>query len=191
MGKEKPMESISFEDIKQIMREAAEMRKETERMFQETDRKFQDTERLVKELSQRISGVNDNIGFAAETYFQNALSKTLTFGGIRFDEAFLNLKKQRRGASCEFDLVMVNHEAVALIEVKHRLYPALPEEMVTKKAVQFRTFFPEYQNYALYLGIAGLSMNDKVVEEARKFGVGVVRQDGDSIESFDVPLKSY
>jgi hypothetical protein len=36
-----------------------------------------------------------------------------------------------------------------------------------------------------------IKMNDKAVEEERKFGVGVVQQDGDSIKSFDAPLKPY
>jgi hypothetical protein len=199
------MESISFEDIKQILREVAEMQKETDLKFKETDlkfkelfeaqketdRKFQETERIVDKVCGKLGNIDTNIGYAAETYFHTALAKSLTFGNIRFDELIPNLKKERRGASCEFDLVMVNHEAVAIIEVKHRIHPSLPEEMATRKVVQFRTFFPEYKNYTLYVGVAGLSMDETVVEHARRFGVGVLKQDGDTIESFDVPLKAY
>lgn len=199
------MENTSFEDIKQIMRETAEMQKEnarrfqelfeaqkeTDRKFQETDRRFQETERIVDKICGKLGNIDTNIGYAAETYFHTALAKSLTFGNIRFDELIPNLKKERRGASCEFDLVMVNHEAVAIIEVKHRIHPSLPEEMATRKVEQFRTFFPEYKNYRLYLGVAGLSMDGTVVENVRDFGVGVLKQDGDTIESFDVPLKAY
>jgi hypothetical protein len=168
---------------------------ETDLKMKETDlllsKKFQETDRLIKELSHRISGMNDNIGFAAETYFQTVLSQSMTFGGIHFDDALPNLKKRHKGKSCEFDLVLVNSEAVAIIEVKHRVHTTLLEEMAEKKAAQFRAFFPEYKDYRLYLGVAGLSLEERVVEEARKYGIGVLRQDGDTLEDYTVPLKAY
>jgi Holliday junction resolvase-like predicted endonuclease len=213
------MESTSFEDIKQIMREVAEMQKETNRMFKETNLQFKETDRrfketdlkfkelfevqkgiargfeetkqLVDKLCGKLGNIETNIGYAVETYFYTALTNSLTFGNIRFDDVIPNLKKEHRGASCEFDLVMVNHEAIAIIEVKHRIHPSLPEEMATRKVKQFRKFFPEYKNHRLYLGIAGLSMDEAVVENARDLGVGVLKQDGDTIEAFDVPLKAY
>ncbi|MDR1399694.1 MAG: hypothetical protein LBJ41_07230 [Treponema sp.] len=199
------METTSFEDIKQILREVAEMQKETrlnfkelfdaqketDRMFKETDLRHQKLEQSIDKLCKQVGNVDTNIGYAAETYFQTALDKSLTFGNIHFDQVFPNLKTSHKGVSCEFDIVMVNHEAVAIIEVKHRIHPSFPEEMATRKVAQFRTFFPLYKNHALYLGIAGLSMDGIVVENARNFGVGVLKQDGDTIESFDVPLKAY
>ena len=185
------MERISFEDIKQIMREAAEMQKETDRRFKETDLKFKETKQLVDKVCGQLGNIDTNIGYAAETYFHMALAKSLTFGNIRFDELIPNLKKERKGASCEFNLVMVNHEAVAIIEVKYRIHPSLPEEMATRKVEQFRSFFLEYKNYTLYLEVTGLSMDGTVVEYTRNFGVGVLKQDGDTIDSFDVPLKAY
>ncbi|MDR0643845.1 MAG: hypothetical protein LBG05_02865 [Treponema sp.] len=181
----------TLQETGQLLKEVAEAHKETDRKSQETDRRFQETDRLIRELSHRISGMNDNIGFAAETYFQTALSHSMTFGGIHFDDAYPNLKKQHKGKSCEFDLVLVNNEAVAIIEVKHRVHTSLLEEMVEKKRAQFRAFFPEYKDYLLYLGVAGLSLEETVVEEARKYGIGVVRQDGDVVEDYAVPLKAY
>jgi hypothetical protein len=236
------MESSFFEDVKQMMREAALMFKESDRKFEaqkaeydrrfeaqkaehdrkfeaqkaesdrkfevqkaehdrilaelaesrkEVDRKFEETKRIVDKVCGQVGNIDTNIGYAAESYFYTALSKSLTFGNISFDEALPNLKKDRRGESCEFDIVLVNHEAVAVIEVKHRVHPSLPEKMATSKVAQFRAFFPEYENRKLYLGIAGLSMNDAVVEHARQFGVGVLKQDGDAIETVEVPLKAY
>jgi hypothetical protein len=195
----------SFEEVWALIKEVGEKQKETavqmqetdrrmqetDRRMQETDCKFKEIERVVDKLCGKVGNIDTNIGYAAESYFYTALAKSLMFGNIRFDEVIPNLKKERKGASCEFDLVLLNHEAVAIIEVKHRIHPSLPEEMATRKAAQFRRFFPEYKNYTLYLGVAGLSMDDAVVEHARDFGVGVLKQDGDAIESFDVPLKAY
>ena len=225
------MESSFFEDVKQMMREAALMFKESDRKFEaqkaeydrrfeaqkaehdrkfeaqkaehdrilaelaesrkEVDRKFEETKRIVDKVCGQVGNIDTNIGYAAESYFYTALAKSLMFGNIRFDEVIPNLKKDRRGESCEFDIVLVNHEAVAVIEVKHRVHPSLPEKMATSKVAQFRAFFPEYENRKLYLGIAGLSMNDAVVEHARQFGVGILKQDGDAIETVEVPLKAY
>ncbi|MDR1399693.1 MAG: hypothetical protein LBJ41_07225 [Treponema sp.] len=222
LGKE-IMETTSFEDIKQILREVAEMQKETrlnfkelfeaqketDRKFQETDRKFQEmqkeTDRMFREadlrhqqleqsldkLCKQVGNVDTNIGYAAEMYFQTALDKSLMFGNIHFDQVIPNLKISGKGVFCEFDIVMVNHDAVAIIEVKHRIHPSLPEEMATRKVAQFRRYLPIYENHTLYLGVAGLSMDRTVVENAWNFGVGVLKQDGDTIESFDVPLKAY
>ncbi|MDR0636208.1 MAG: hypothetical protein LBF87_03935 [Treponema sp.] len=172
------------EEHDRIIKELSESQKKTQLMLEES-------KRIVDKVSEELGNIGLNIGHAAESYFYTALAKSLTFGNICFDEVIPNLKKERKGASCEFDIVMVNHEAVAIIEVKHRVHPSLPEKMATSKVKQFRAFFPEYSNYTLYLGVAGLSMDNAVVEHARAFGVGVLKQDGDAIESFDVPLKAY
>ena len=174
-----------------MIKELFEAQKETEIMVKETTRGLQETKQLVDKVCKQVGNIDTNIGYAAETYFHTALAKSLMFGNIHFEELIPNLTKERKGTSCEFDLVMVNHEAVAIIEVKHRIHPSLPKEMATRKVEQFRRFCPEYKNYTLYLGIAGLSMDGTVIEHARNFGVGVLKQDGDTIESFDVPLKAY
>ncbi|MDR0635947.1 MAG: hypothetical protein LBF87_02590, partial [Treponema sp.] len=180
-----------LQETKQLVDKVFEAQKETELMVKETTRGLQETKQLVDKVCKQVGNIDTNIGYAAETYFHTALAKSLMFGNIHFEELIPNLTKERKGTSCEFDLVMVNHEAVAIIEVKHRIHPSLPQEMATRKVEQFRRFFPEYKNYTLYLGIAGLSMDGTVIENARNFGVGVLKQDGDTIESFDVPLKAY
>jgi len=145
----------------------------------------------VDKVFDMVGGMSQNIGYAAETYFQTALDKTLCFAGIQFDDMLPNLKKSRKGDMCEFDIVLVNHEAVALIEAKHRVHPSFLEELVNKKAHQFRAFFPAYKNYKLYLGVAGFSFDEQVIEEARKYGVCVLKQNGDAVEFADIPLKVY
>ncbi|GAB6391868.1 MAG: hypothetical protein MdMp014T_1241 [Treponematales bacterium] len=176
--------SVEFEEMKQILRETDKIVKELAESQKETDRQ-------LRELKAQVSGVSDNIGLSAEEYFQTAFAKNLNFAGVQFDEMLPNLGKTRGGKSCEFDIVLVNHDAVALIEAKHRIHVSFPEEMATKKAAEFRFFFPEYKGCKLYLGAAGFSVDKRAVDEARRLGVGLLKQDGDAVKTVDISLKAY
>ncbi|GAB6392901.1 MAG: hypothetical protein MdMp014T_2274 [Treponematales bacterium] len=201
--------SADLEEMKQILRETDKIVKENaeaqKKSREEADRQMRElresqkelaesrkeTDRQLRELKAQVSGVSDNIGMGAEEYFQTALAKSLNFAGIQFDDMIPNLAKTRKRKSCEFDIVLVNHDAVALIEAKHRIYKTFPEEMVTEKAAEFRFFFPEYKDYKLYLGAAGFSVDKRAVNEARRLGVGLLKQDGDAVKTVDIPLKAY
>ncbi|GAB6391839.1 MAG: hypothetical protein MdMp014T_1212 [Treponematales bacterium] len=194
--------SVDLEEVKQILREnalgMAELRESQKKSREEADRQMREmreaqkeTDRQLRDLKAQVSGVSDNIGLSAEEYFQTAFAKNLNFAGIRFDEMQANTTKTRGGKSCEFDIVLVNHDAVALIEAKHRIHVSFPEEMATKKAAEFRFFFPEYKGCKLYLGIAGFSMDGEVEDEAKRLGIGLLKQDGDAVKAVDIPLKAY
>jgi hypothetical protein len=182
------------ESHKETDRQLRELKKQVSGMgdyHRETEAVVRETSRQLQDLKAQVSGVSDNIGLSAEEYFQTALAKSLNFAGIRFDEMQANTTKTRGGKSCEFDIVLVNHDAVALIEAKHRIHMSFPEEMATKKATEFRFFFPEYRDYKLYLGAAGFSVDKRAVDEARRLGVGLLKQDGDAVKTVDIPLKAY
>jgi hypothetical protein len=166
-------------------------RVEWERGMAELREAQKETDRQLKHLKIQVSGVSDNAGYGAETYFQTALDKSLEFGGIQFDDMIPNLRKRHHGANCEFDIVLVNHDAVAVIDAKHRIHQEQAEELATKKAKIFREFFPEYREYKLYLGLAGFSMEEAVEAEARAYGVGLLKQEGNAVKAVDIPLKAY
>jgi hypothetical protein len=56
---------------------------------------------------------------------------------------------------------------------------------------KFREFFPGFSKCRAYLGIAGFSFSKRTLEEAQKYGIGVIRQVGDSIEIDAGHLKAY
>ncbi|MCL2845361.1 MAG: hypothetical protein FWE23_07930 [Chitinivibrionia bacterium] len=144
----------------------------------------------IDKLHKTVTGISDNSGFHAEQYFQEALAKSKTFGGEKYDKLIKNLKFQGK-ESCEFDIFLVNGQSVAIIEAKNRIHPNAVEDVAVRKVAQFRKYFPEYKDYKLRLGIAGFSFDDYVAEEARKYGVGIIRQVGDAIELDDKNLKVY
>jgi hypothetical protein len=131
-----------------------------------------------------MGGIDDNIGFHAEQYFQNILMEKLTFGGQKYDIMIPNLECfGKSGVSLiEFDIVLVNGKSVAIIETKNRIHPNFVKNFAEERLPKFRKFFPGFSKYKAYLGIAGFSFSKKVLEEAQKYGIGIVKQVGDSIE---------
>jgi len=183
---------------------------ETEKMINEnsskTERRFQkmehskeevweqiwETEKIVKENSKQIGGIGNSSGIVAESYFRNSFSKNMYFAGQEFDQIDTRLtrKNKKLNLQAEYDIVMYNCKAVAIIEIK---YNADKEdvEQTLKKADTFKKLFPQYQGYEIYLGLAGLSIDETAEKEAIKRGVGIIKQVGDTVVINDAHLKVY
>jgi hypothetical protein len=175
-------------------REAAERRsQEADRRMQETDRQLNKLKDDLKELSVQIGGIDNNIGYHAEQYFQDILAEKLIFGGKKYDRMIPNLEcfGKNKVSLIEFDIVLVNGKSVAIIETKNRIHPNFVKKLVEERLPKFRELLPEFSKCRAYLGIAGFSFSKKVLEEAKKYGIGIMRQVGDSIEIDDSHLKAY
>jgi hypothetical protein len=144
----------------------------------------------IDKLAKLYGDVSKNIGLHAEEFFQDALETSLTFGGIKFDDFKRNLAYSGR-KNCEFDFALINGDSLAIIEAKNRIHPKFIEELATKKVAQFRKFKPEYARYRVYLGVAGFSFDPEVLAEAKKYGVGVIRQVGNCARVDKGRLKVY
>jgi hypothetical protein len=169
-------------------RETDRRLKETDRIVKETARQMRETDRKIDKLSKQIGGIDNNIGYHAEQFFQNVFADNKVFGGIKYDNIILNIKHNEEA---EFDIFLKNGNSVALIEVKNRIRPNFVKKLAEERIRKFRKYFPEYKDYYVYLGIAGFSFDTDVLEEARKYGVGIVRQVGDGIEVDATGLKAY
>ena len=176
---EELMEAFEKDNIEQRMRWA------------EADKRSAELEKKLDKAYKLICGTSDNAGHHAEQYFQNVFADKLSFGKIKYDYMTPNLKYKRKGEHAEFDIALFNGNTVAIIEAKNRIHPDFVKEIAEKKAAQFRKYFPLYKDYALYLGVAGFSFDDKVIEEAKKYGVGIIRQVGNAVEMDDKNLKVY
>jgi len=174
--------------IEALMEENAKKMSELREQQKKTDEQMRKTDEKLDRLAKAVGGINDNIGHHAEQYFQSVFDEKLSFGGEKYDELIRNLK--RKGKK-NFDIVLVNGASVAIIEAKSRIHPNFIEEMATEKVCQFRKHFPKYKDYKLYLGVAGFSFDDCVIEKAKKYGIGIVRQVGDALEIDDKNLKAY
>jgi len=171
-------------------REFAKSREKSEKEFAKLREQQKKIGEKLDRLNEVVNGVSNNIGNHAEQYFQDVFSRKKELGGEKYDKLIRNLKAESK-ESCEFDVFLVNGRSVAIVEVKNRIHPNFVETVANDKVSQFRKYFPEYKNYKLYLGIAGFSFDDSVIEEAKKRGIGIIRQVGDTVEIDDKNLKAY
>jgi len=174
--------------IDQMAREA-EVRAEARQ--KEAAARQEENDRLIKELARQMGGINENIGHHAEQFFQNVFKEKLEFGGIKYDEMIPNLTHKSKKYKIEFDIALVNGDSIALIEVKNRIHPNFVIELAEERVEKFREYFHEFDNYDVYLGIAGFSFSDEVLDRASTYGIGIVRQVGEGVEIEANNLKVY
>jgi len=130
------METATFEEIRQILKEVSLQSKETDRKFQDTDRKFQETreqlreeslstdrkfqesrlqlmetERIMreqmKELRQEIGGIGKSQGEVAENYFYNAIKRNMQLLHIDLREIERNINKYNKDSGIKEEYDLV------------------------------------------------------------------------------------
>jgi hypothetical protein len=180
------------EQITEMERKIAEddrRREENERILNE---KFAETERFFKETRREIAGITKSNGEIAEEYFANSFLKDLHFAGQEFDSLAANMNKKMKKINLqgEFDLVLFNCTSIAIIEVKYKAEKKHIEKLLNKPQI-FKQLFPEYANFNIFLGLAGLSMKPEVESEAIEQGIAVVKQLGENMVVFDKHLKMF
>jgi len=177
----------------QILKENALQKKKIDRIMEELALQMKETDRKVKEVCGKMGGIDENLGHHAEQFFQDVFERKLELGGVKYDRMQPNyIRKSRNGQEkIEFDIAMFNGESVALVEVKNRIHPNFVTEFTEERVKKFRKLCHEYDNYKLYLGIAGFSFDKKTLDEAKEYGVGIVKQNGEGIEVEAENLKAY
>jgi hypothetical protein len=149
------------------------------------------TDAQIEKVSKQLGGIDTNLGYHAEQFFQDAFREKLEFGKIKYDEMIPNWAHKTNNVSVEIDIVLLNGDSMALIEVKNRIHPDFVKEFAEKRIATFRRCFPKYKGYHIYLGIAGFSFSTEVLREADKYGVGIIRQVGEGVEVSADNLKMY
>jgi len=180
--------ALSIKETGQFIKKTGQFIKESQK---ETSFHLKELKDDLKELARRMGGIDDNQGYHAEQYFQNALSEKPVFGGIKYDVMVPNLAYKDKDGEVEFDIALINGDSIALIEVKNRIHPKFVRELAENRIEKFKKFFPKYKKFKTYLGIAGFSFSKKTTEEAKRYGIGLVRQVGDSVEIRAERLKVY
>ena len=180
--------------IKELEVQTKELRVQTKEIEAQTKELRVQTKEIgeqMKELGIQVGGINDNIGHHAEQFFQDIFKRKLEFGRMKYDEMVPNLIYKDKGVKIEFDIALLNGDSIALIEVKNRIHPDFVKELAEERIENFRKFFPRYNDYRAYLGIAGFSFCDEVLEQASRYGIGIVKQVGEGVEVKADSLRAY
>jgi len=170
---------------------AAADNEKTRLIQQENALQLQETDRIVQKLAKQIGGIDDNQGHHAEQFFQDVFKKKLEFGSVKYDEMIPNLTHSCRDGKIEFDIALLNGDSIALIEVKNRIHPDFVDKFAVERIEKFRKYFQEFSGYRAYLGIAGFSFSDEVIDRAGRYGIGIVKQVGEGVEIKADNLRAY
>ena len=171
--------------------EAEAARKATEKEIKETAKEVrkaiqmaQETTRVAQETSWIMGDVEPPQGDVTEEFFYDALSKTPRLGDTEFEYVRLfNGKISHRGNCAKYDLLLLNGEVVAVIEVKHKLRRDDVERMRDVTLPGFRHFLPEHNDKTLAPGMACMTADEDAIALAHKCGYAVLLPNGRQVRA--------
>jgi len=168
----------------------------TDAQIAKTEAQIAKTEAQLAATSAELSGVGITNGMLTEDLIYNSLCDTMTFGGATFDDIDRSIRRKRKSPDGkkirgEFDVVLYNCNAIALIDIKYRARIGDIDYLINTQLPKFRMFFPQYRNFKTYLGLGGLAFEEGVEAAARQSGIGTLKLNGEVVEVNDVNLKVW
>ena len=154
---------------------------ETDEQMKKTDEQMKETDRKLNKLGKLYGNMSNNNGEIAEEFFYTSFSKTRTLGALHYDDIGKNWEKERDGIEEEYDIIMTNGNAKAVIEVKVKAHPE-DVDALEKKVKNFKKLFPIYKDYTIYGGLASLTMSKDVKSKLLKKGLYAIKQQGNHVE---------
>jgi hypothetical protein len=148
------------------------------------------TDRKFKTMQDMLDGISKNQGSVAEEFFFNSLNAKPVIGDIKFEQVTPNFIVGRKGKQSEYDVVLVNGSSVGVIEVKYKAHMN-DLEQVHAQLKRFRRDCPQFKGYALYGGIAGLSVPNDVSKAAKEQGLFVLKRKGELLETQTEGMRGF
>jgi len=94
--------------------------------------------------------------------------------------------------NAEFDLLLLNGQSVAIIEVKYRAsFENIFMEKLISRIEPFKVLFPDYHNHKIYLGVAAMSFDKRLAKQLHKSGIATIHQEGKKMVVYDKELKAF
>jgi hypothetical protein len=162
----------------------------TDAQLEKTHAEVQETSRVLKEVGRRMGAMASNQGDVTEEFFYNSLKDKPQLGSISFDTITPNLVIGTKQASSEFDIVLVNGQSVALIEVKYKAH-VNDLDQLEKQIDRYRQLRPEHKQYKIFGGIAGFKVPADVIKLAHERGMFVLQRKGDVIETDAAMMRAF
>ncbi|WGK69727.1 hypothetical protein P0082_02365 [Candidatus Haliotispira prima] len=166
------------------IRELREFQGETSLQIREsqakTDSQLQELERKLNRVGEILGSIGINTGLFAERLFASSFKENPVLGETRYDEVKCNVLDSN--GETEYDILLINGSAVAIVEVKYKAHPKDIENLLEKKAKAFRSSHREYAGHKLYLALATTVSNDKLVQKAGEAGIYLLEQKGQHVE---------
>ncbi|ETR73516.1 MAG: hypothetical protein OMM_00906 [Candidatus Magnetoglobus multicellularis str. Araruama] len=183
------------ERIKETDRQVEENDRQLKERIKETDRQVEENHKLLNKIAKEneklnniVGGIGNSNGFYAEDVFYSSFAKTRTIKNMMFDCIYRNLGCRKNGLEDEFDIVCLNTSVAVIIETKYNYHPN-DVASVLRKVDNFRILYPQYKDYNIFGGIAGLSIRKETIDVARQLGLFVFTQEGNDIKILNDQVK--
>ena len=147
-----------------------------------TDEQMKRTDEKLERIGINLGNIGKNQGDVAEEFFFQSLIKDNHLGKIHFDDVVKNMEKHRGQIQEEYDLVMTNGDAIAVVEVKYKAHTNDLDKL-DRKMRNFKKLFPIYQAFKQYGAIAAFHINDDAKQEALRRGYFVLQRSGDLVHT--------
>lgn len=182
----------AIESIWSLFRETDRQFKETDRKFKETDRRldqrieetdrrldqrFEETRQEIAALSAQIRA-SENLftgqwGRLMEALVKPGVARLFRDRGIAVSQTLEQLQARRGGEEMEIDLLLVDGDAIVVVEVKSTLRVADVRDLL-EDLKTFPDFFPQYRGYRLFGAVAALTVKEKADRYAYRQGLFVL-----------------
>jgi len=149
-----------------------------------TDEQMKRTDEKLERIGIMVGNISQNQGAVAEEFFFNSLKDTQTLAGVHYDFIDKSISRTSNGVSDEYDMILVNGEDVAIVEVKYKAHEKDLDKLLTKKIDNFKKLFPAYKDYRHHLVLATFHLYNEVKERALQNNVIVLQRKGDVVESY-------
>ena len=162
-------------EIERKQREIERKQKKVEDAEKEkkADAKWQ---KEIKAMNKRFGEFTNSYGEEVEVLFYRSINKTRKIGEIQFHRIFRNV--QATNHSNEYDMIMVNGEYVAIVEIKRTAKMEDLINLTEHQTKNFREEMREYKDLKLICILAAIRCEENVLIEAKKQGVCIVLKNG-------------
>ena len=171
-----------------LKRSRQEFEEELKRSGLEFDKRMEKLENKLNKIGSMLGSISNNQGNITEEYFVNSLKDCLRVGSIDFDYLIENfVAKNGHNTLAEYDILLVNGESVAIVEVKYKAHIKDLEKLPRK--IEELKNLPQYRDYRVYAGIATFFATNELIKRAEEQGYFILQRKGDIVITHAQNLK--
>lgn len=167
---------VSFEEIKQLLKDLVISQKETDLKFKETEHQFKETDR---KLNKMIHQFESQWGKFVESLVSGNLIQLLRGKGIDVHDTSQRRTGIHMGRQFEFDIIAKNGNELVIVEVKSNLNIKAVKDFLEELS-HAKEWLDEYASYKIYGAVAYLHASEESPIYAERNGLFVIRATGDS-----------
>ena len=153
------------------------------------EKRWAKSEQRLNKIEKMLGGIGDNIGDNIEELFFRSFQEYPVLGGITYDIVRRKIVDDKQ--KTEYDILLHNGYASAIIEVKYKAHYKDIEEIVTTKTQAFRNSYPEYAHHQLFLGLATGATYQTLIDTAKEHGIYLLTQKGSHMEIVNENVRSF